>query len=232
MPRIKLILVAQTDADTGLLGLVIEGMRGAMGEVNSATEGLLIAHDVIEHVNGIDRIGSIDDELEALGAIWYVRGRHGELNRNGSGSVYSLEENVASDVTRMYRDHICGDAYINYNVGRMPRKVEDDNALHDILSAAHRTYLGEFDDSDGSRYLAKASWDKYSMLALARMRVGYRKARQRWERHGRHAANNAFWAIAEAVEYAAKHPEFEGMRYVLRYNSATGDASCTEQYEE
>lgn len=227
--RIKHTLIAQRDAETGELGLVIEGMRGMSGEVNSATEGLLIAHDMIEHVNGVERIGSIDDELEALGAIYYVRGQHGQLNRNGVGAMYTIEENISGDVVRMYRDHACG-AYVSYDVRRMPRAVEHDEALQDVLRYAESNYLGEF-DTDMKAH-ARKHWPAYARLALARMRVGYRKARRKWEKLGRYAANNAFWAIADATQSACKSPEFEGMRYELSYDSSTGDAFCVETVEK
>ena len=43
-------------------------------EVIPARTGLLLAHDVIEHVNGFKVLGTKWDEVEALGAAYYVRG--------------------------------------------------------------------------------------------------------------------------------------------------------------
>jgi hypothetical protein len=230
MPKFNVTLVARRDEETGVVGLVIEGLRPTDGEVNSASEGLLIAHDLIEHVNGIERIGSIDDELEALGAIWYVRGQHSDLSRNGVGSAYSAEENIASDVTRMFRDHFYG-AYVEY-VGLRTKASDADEGLQEIMRHAERSYLSEFDDSE--RTEARAKWAEYAALCMHRMRTGYRKARAKWERYGRFAANNAFWEIAEAVEPHAKHCD-EGQTFKLTYNSnAQGRdrAQCVEVYEE
>jgi hypothetical protein len=36
-----------------------------------------VAHDVLEHINGPDKIGSVEDELEAIGAKWFTRGYPG-----------------------------------------------------------------------------------------------------------------------------------------------------------
>ncbi len=230
MPRIKVNLISARDDDTGDIGLVIQGLQPTSGKVNSAREGLLIAHDLIEHVNGIEQIGSIDDELEALGAIWYVRGQHHELNRDGSGSHSTTYEHIASDVTRMFREHICGSA-VSYDLHT--RACEADESLEHILRAADSTYLGDVNDDEITE--AKGKWAAYRAACLHRMRTGYRKAKGKWAKHGTFAGNNAFWEIAEAVQPYARNCEFEGQQFTLTYNSnaASGDrATCVEVYED
>ena len=227
MPRMKtVILEAFRDESTGELGLGLLDMPRDQN-TNAANDGLLIAHDLIEHVNGPEQIGSIDDELEALGAIWYVRGQHGELRRDGIGSHYSVEENIASDVTRMFSDHVRGGQDVSYEPLRT-RPCDADEALASILDYADSLYLSEFNEDEYEE--ARRRWGAYRAVALHRMRLGYRKARRKWEKRGRYAANSQFWAIAEAIDRAAKHPEFEGMRYKLRYGN--GEAYCKEDYEE
>ena len=221
-------LVAQTDDMTGILGLAIEGLSQSQGETNSASEGALIAHDLIEHVNGIKAIGSIDDELEALGAIWYVRGQWGDLTRNAVRSMYSVEENIASDVTRMFRDHVDGGQHVSY-VNLNSKPVQADDYLQTILECADKTYLGEFNNDEDERTKAVEAWAAYRTVALKRMRRGYAKARRRWEKHGHYAANNRFWSIAEAVEPYCK-PEYEGQRFKLSYDK--NGACCDEVYAE
>lgn len=220
-------LEAFRDEQTGELGLGIVGVsRG--DQTNAASSGDLLAHDLIEHVNGLARIGSIDDELEALGAIWYVRGQHGELNRDGRGSMHSVESNIASDVTRMFVDWQNGaDLLINCT----PRtcKCDADEALQEILAHADRTWRGEFSDNDAEEiYRRPRDWQRYRRHALALMRIGYRKAYRKWERLGSYAANSQYWAIAEACDREAKSPEFEGARYTLRYGN--GEAFLEQDY--
>jgi hypothetical protein len=230
MPRMHVVtLEAFRDESTGELGLGIVGMPRDE-TTNAAGEGLLIAHDLIEHVNGAERIGSIDDELEALGAIWYVRGQHGELNRTGAGSRYSIEKNIASDVVRMFRDHLLGSQWVDYANLNRTRPCDADEALLCVLEHAERDYIGEFNDDAEERRQARDAWPKYRRLALHRMRTGYRKARRKWEPRGRYAANSQFWAIAEAVDKHAKHVEIEGQRYTLRWGY--GEAYCEETYDE
>ena len=217
-------LEAYKDDETGILGLTIIGVP-RNGYTNAASEGALIAHDLIEHVNGLSHIGSIDDELEALGAIWYTRGQWGDLNRDGRGSMYSPEENIASDVVRMFRDHVDGGQHVSYAPFRT-HAVNADSALECILEYADKSYLGEFSDPD-SIYEAKNIWPAYREIAFKRMRRGYAKARRRWEKEGRFAASNRFWAIAEAVQPYC-NPDFEGQRFILRYNK--NFAHCEEDY--
>lgn len=223
-------LEAFTDSETGILGLGIVGAPRHEG-MNAASEGLLIAHDLIEHQNGLAAIGGIDDELEALGAIWYVRGQHGQLSRDGSGSHYTLTENIASDVVRMFRDYAFG-AY----VAAQPRSghVYHESDLQQILTDADDSWRGEVDGDDEyirSRHGINVGelWAAYRRIALARMRIGYAKARRRWERRGRFAANNRFWETAEAVQPCCK-PEYAGQRFKLTYSK--NGADCEEYYDE
>lgn len=220
----RITLEAFKDDNTGEIGLGLLGMP-RHDDTNAAMEGLLIAHDLIEHQNGADKIGGIDDELEALGGIWYTRGRHCDLNRNGRGSHYTIPENIAGDITRMFTDHIDGAAYVHYATLRT-RPIDIDHDLQCALEAADATYLSEFDDD--SRKNAREAWPKYRALALHRMRIGYRKAWRRFEKRGRFAANSQFWAIAEAVDGAIKHGELhEGARFTLSYGN--GEATCYQQ---
>lgn len=222
------ILEAFRDDNTGEVGLGFAGVA-RHDEMNAASEGLLIAHDLIEHVNGLAAIGGIDDELEALGGIWYVRGQHGELRRGfDRASIYSIAENIAGDVTRMFRDWVYQDCpQMKYLP--VTRAVTAEQDIADTLEASDESYLDNFDDDQKAE--ARSKWPAYRAEALVRMRAGYSKARRKWERHGRYAANTQFWAIAKAVDDAIKFGDmFEGSRFTLRYGD--GDASCEQRWEE
>lgn len=223
--RRTVVLEAFKDESTGEIGLGVVGMPRDE-TINAVTDGLGIAHDLLEHVNGPEHIGTIDDELEALGALWYVRGQHGQLRRDGVGSFYSIEENIASDVTRMFRDHIDGGAHINFNLPRT-RPCDADEALDTVLDCSAEQYLSEI--SDEAKDEAVKVWPQYRALCLARMRTGFRKVSRKWACKGRLAANHQFWAIAEAVSPYARRPEFEGQQFQLTYGG--GAASCEEIYE-
>ena len=98
-----IIMTVKTDHNSGELAYFFgehPNMRSSMDGIHS---GQLAAHDLLEHVNGLDSIGSIDDELEALSGVWYVRGQSGRIN-----NYYSAEENIASDVTNLARYYMNG----------------------------------------------------------------------------------------------------------------------------
>lgn len=221
-------LEAFRDESTGEIGLGVVGMPRDE-TTNAATHGLTIAHDLIEHVNGPERIGTIDDELEALGAIWYVRGQHGELRRDSIGSMYSVEQNIASDITRMFRDWFyAGRPQMSY----LPRTraTPADDAIACILNCADDSWRSELDEEE--RHAASDAWNAYRAECFVRMRTGYRKARRTWERYGSYAANTQFWAIAEALNDICKRmgEGHEGARFTLRYGK--GDATCEEAFDD
>lgn len=212
-------LVIYTD-ENGTLGWGLTDMPH--DDTTNSGDGLQIAHDLLEHVNGPGLIGTIHDELEALGAIWYVRGQHGELRRDGAGSRYSIAENVASDVVRMFCEHYHG-ADMVYDDKRT-RAVEHDDELGETLAAADAMWRAELDSPGNAN--AATHWQRYRKEALARMRTGYRKARARYEARGRYAANNLFWGIVQAIADAGE--TYEGQRFTLRYGfDAQGNASAT-----
>jgi hypothetical protein len=225
-------LIAFRDEMTGELGLGVKGIDTTDEALNSATEGLVIAHDLLEHVNGLEAIGSIDDELEALGGIWFVRGQNGELRRDHIGSAWTIHENIAGDLQRMFRDYFYG-APVD-TTPRRTRPIDCDEELREIIFAAEHgrmNCLSEIDDED--RTEAQKLIKPYLAAALARMRTGYRKASRRF--HGSAlTAYDLFWAIAEAVQPYCKHVEYEGQRFTLTYGlrASTGVpyAFCDEDY--
>ncbi len=218
-------LVSFTDSMTGTLGLGISTMP-RNDETNASVDGLLIAHDIIEHVNGAKHIGSIDDELEAMGALWYTRGQWGDLRRDGRGSRFTPTESVASDLTRMFRDYFHG---VTLNKATVTKPTDLDDDFIEIIARATEDYASEVDEEEHEEQ-AKV----YNNVCLSRMRMGYRKAKNKYEKHGRHAANNLFWAIAECMEKPVKHISHEGQQFKLNYGfDSNGDAyaHCDEMYE-
>lgn len=217
------------DQSTGIVGLILAEMP-QNEDTNAASEGLLIAHDILEHQNGAKFIGSIDDELEALGGFWYVRGQHGELRRDGRGSMYSVHENVASDLSRMFLDHFEGDYYVS----KAPRtcKHDNDDAFNDIINYALEQIPGELDSYfDHVEY--KLALSNYKKACLARLRIGYRKAYNRFDKYGRFFANDLFWAITKATDGYCKNAEYPGQEFILEFGSykhGKAWARCEEFY--
>lgn len=224
------ILEAFEDISTGLVGLGLQDLRNR-DDNNAAHAGLLIAHDLIEHVNGTHNIGSIDDELEALGGIWWVRGQWDDLNRDGVGSAYTVHENIASDITRMFRDFFYG-SHVNTTPPRT-KACDADDDFKEIIECAMRDILDEIDEDDKGLAIRKRK--EYLRVCVPRMRIGYRKCRDRFKGYSKPMANTLFWEIAEAVDPYAKHCEFEGQQFELVYGidrNGRAFARCEEKYQE
>lgn len=223
----KIILVAREDDELGGVGLGFKAVPASAG-LNPAADGLLLAHDLVEHVNGVHEIGTIDDELEALGGIWYTRGQWGEMRRDGSGSMYTPEQNIAADASRMFRDFFYG-AAANLTPLRT-RATDHDDSFAEILACVAQEALGELDSDEDMGEAAK-KLAAYLAICMPRMRTGFRKAAAKFEKHGHFAANNLFWEIAETVAPYCKCAEV-GQEFALRYGFKDGSAyaNMTEIY--
>jgi hypothetical protein len=212
-------LMARSDDYDNDPGFMLKDMPSYEGAMADRGDGLLIAHDVTEHVNGIKNIGPVWDELEAVGGIWQVRGRHGDLATPNSRSLYSPAQNVASDVSRMIQD------WEGYNgPGSMNTRAHlYDDDFRDILQHARKQILAEGLDKD-----VIDTMEEYLNLALQRMRTGFNKAQKR---HGdRFRGFDMFCRIRDAVAAAYKMIEWEGQEFVLSYSWQ--EARVTELYLE
>lgn len=215
------------DEEYGSWGIGIVGVTRKRG-MNAATEGLLLAHDLVEHVNGLHVIGSIDDELEALGAIWFTRGHLGDLRRDSRGSAYTPEQNIASDVVRMLRDAYLAEDDVTLTPLRT-RSCEADDAFELIVQYAREDMRAELDPEPGDTEWQPFA-ESYMRCVVPRLRVGYRKARRMYGDFYR--ANDLFWTIADAVDGVCKKAERlfgEPMR--LHYGFRDGTAVVTLERE-
>lgn len=201
----KTYLIVHRDRETGELGFLPEGVR-LMDYPMVATQGLLVAHDLIEHQNGPRAIGGLWDELEALGASWWVRGQFNDLSRNGVGARYSPEENLGSDVANL--SAIWEDLELSLATPPTTRAGDYEDGLQGIIEAAVK------DARDNDRPMDP----EFRRAAIHWMRSGLRKARRRWR--GRAiTANRTFWDIAQAVDRVINEIEYEGQRFLLARRS-------------
>lgn len=214
-------LIAKTDHETGELGLMVAGTP-VISYPMVAHEGRLIAHDILEHQNGLGSIGSVGDEVEALGGVWFIRGQFSDLSRDGYGSMYSPEENLAADLTNLARIYHDG-VPLRVDV-KNTKTTDDDESFEEMISIAKRDVLRELDGCEiDHKRLAE-----YFSACLDLLRTGYRKAARRFG--SAHRANSLFWAVAQAVEPYARHVEHEGQEFRLSYGN--GSASCQEVFED
>jgi hypothetical protein len=189
-----------------------EGFMADRGDV-------LLAHDIVEHQNGLASIGPIWDELEAMGGIWHARGQWGDMM---TPSQHSPQVNCASDITRMARDLVNAVSPRDFDTLRrapVTRPSLYDEDFLEILDIARRDIPAEIEDLE-----TDFDVEEYLADALGRMRIGFRKCERRFS-YSRFASYEQFKAISEAVKAAAPDIEFEGQRFRLGW----GQGKCEIQ---
>jgi hypothetical protein len=208
-------LIARIDSQTGELGYLIKGTPIIQYPM-VATESILIAHDLLEHVNGLSNIGSLDDELQALAGVWFVRGQHSYLRPDAR---HSPQDNIASDVLNMARIYNDG---VNFRT-KVPhtKKCSEDETFKEIIQTAQLNILDELDSED----INHSRLDVYFKACLHYMRAGWSKVQRRFKRYSSNQfyANTLFWEIQKTLE-SFMQPEYEGQELDISINYA--DCSC------
>lgn len=211
MKHIKLL--ARHDEETGDIGFVVEGLYGA-GSANR--DGVQFAHDILEHQNGIRAIGSMWDELEAIGAIWHVRGRWGDMCSD-YGSSENAYHHLGAELSFRFQEWEEDEWIPIKNRVAFTRPCDDEKDIVACLEQGRKMILADKDSymlgSNMDTFLAHM--DRYMKLAHERMRIGLRKAIRR---HGPGpAAYDQFVAIRDAVREAVPSLDYPGQRFTLSY---------------
>lgn len=197
---IKHVMHYTEDQNTGEMGLSF-GLDIDYPSV--ATEGLLVAHDLIEHVNGLDRIGTIADELQALSGVWLTRASHGTLRRDNIGSAVAPDDNVWADVQNMGVMVWCQAARL---VMRDHNTIEDPYDSHDWAECFFDN-PGEFADFIEGECSERPpeSWvlDYFSTVKY-HLILGEIAWREKFavaiDRFGEYSIHSFFWDVADAVQ--------------------------------
>ena len=211
-------LYAQEDREYGGMGLSF--FERAPAGSNAFTEGRTLAHDIVEHQNGLKAIGSIGDELEAMGGIWHARGRWGDMSRSNFGGMFSAEQNIGSDLMNMARLYY-DDVPLRRKVPTTREHYQDD-AFMEAIRYGKDLLRKEF---DGDIPADPEYWD----ACLHFMRTGYMKAVKRF---GDQAfSNSMFWNIAQAIDETVRFEHLQGYeRFRLEYTA--NDVRFWEVHEE
>lgn len=185
-------------------GLIADGVRSWLDATNSPD---MIAHDLLEHVNGLSAIGTVHDELMALGAVTVVR-----------SNTYAVEV-MARETGRQ----ILQCTRLGSRNGRPAKWLpvsdaerELPNFYNDSLLVAMAYTAPDFMTHD-TAFVSKCAAD-----ALHYLRRGQRLALERFGSPD--AARMQFDAIIEAVRPYAKNPR-KGDEFQLEYGD--GHATCT-----
>lgn len=212
-----LTLRVSTDLDMGDQGFEIEGMHQFHDKFVGST-GIIVAHDIVEHVNGLGAIGTIGDELMALGGIWRCRGRWGDIARGTVGSALSGEQYVAGEIPMLYHRFREGTpirrkipTFSAFQPGMTGAIAEDLAVFEGILETAKPMVRGNWDD-DWDYH----SWTEFCEKAVPLMQAGAIKFTKRWGDDL--IGNSQFWAIHDEVEAVIQdHKLFDGQIWTLGY---------------
>lgn len=217
-------MVVREDQETGELGLMFSDCP-VISYPMVANEGLLVAHDLLEHVNGLDKIGSIDDELEALGVVWFVRGAYGVLRRDNTGSRFSPDESIASDVLNMARIYNSG---VEFKTD-IPT-IGQNSYMYDVAVEICEIARNQIEVEIGEEDLNQDRIDFYLESSVAYMVAGYEKASAKYKQF---EVNQLFWNIAECIDEHLKKAElFENQEFILTVDYEELTSQFAPFYEE
>lgn len=188
----------------GELGLTLKDIRKT-DWIFASTSGILIAHDIIEHQNGPHNIGTMNDEFQALGGIWFVRGELSQWDDHR----FSSEARLANELTSLaiYYEDLKLEPWSGTRVKPL---VEDFEEIFEALT-----------DHEEFRELQPAMRHRFLNEAMLHMNIGYAKAKRRFI--DQYRAYDLFYAISETVDDLLRYCDlYEGSEFRLGYGD--GDA--------
>jgi len=220
-------LVVREDDATGETGFVISSLPNIDDMPSVANDPYLIAHDLIEHVNGSHNIGGIGEELQAMGGIWNTRGKLCDMRRNNTEIGNDSIGNVARDITEMLRRFLSGEPL----QCTVPPVKESDYSedLDEIWNKTSEDIKHELDEDERAPDLiATFKTAFYSLFEL-----GLEKHVAQYG--GGFMANNLFYSIViELEELDMANPEpWDEIEIVIDYDEVEATAGILEpMYEE
>lgn len=223
------MLTARYDDATGNIGLACNGLPQSDDEPMVANSGVLIAHDLIEHVNGLKRIGSIHDELQALGAVWFTRGNWGDIRRDRHTDINSYAA-IGRDVEQLAVKFVQRrDEDLTKGTPKRTKRDHIQDELDECIKEGMKAAAAELAHYDGGEHDYEDELARFSEVAGRLMRMGYDKIARKYET-GLHA-NTLFWSIAEAVDSGLSAELYEGERFKLRFDQ-TGNNEFDTTFEK
>ena len=205
-------IIYTLDRCNGEYGLLLKGLANSYTYPSTTNQGIIIAHDLVEHQQGIKSIGSVGDELIALGGVWRVRGDSGML---GIDSYYSPEENLSRDVVNLAESYLIG-VPLREDTNKYYR-TSTSEWIECVSELSKKTLRDHYDYSEVevSKYLDKA---KYLMSK------GYRMASRRFQNCD--CAYSLYSDIACAID-EIKYPE-EYQEWEIQYSFTSREVSLKE----
>ena len=189
----------------------VEDAEG-LGITADGGEGYLIAHDILEH-NDESEVGGVANELEAIGAMWYVRGEAADFRR---------DMRMSSDPYQVLVNDLL--TIVRYALIEVEDAVECEEPDYDFIHVRNecaKSVLKEFHDNEISSEERKLL-SKFLRLAPHHMQNGYDWARKHY---GDIDVNTMFHDMAEDI---ANMMSLDTYEFTVTYDTQTGEHSVDE----
>jgi len=209
----KLIVVE--DVDFGGLGLKFEEKYKFCNGRFSAQDGIILAHDIVEHQQGPAKIGTIGDEMIALGGVCLARGMWGDLRRDIKNTVFTPAQNIAGDIINMSELYFLQN--IPFRQKLVKSRCEDQSDLVDDVIEEAREALKLEDYWEYEDHIpTQDKLDSYLEDCRTYMLHGVKLAIRRFG--SGHLAYDVFWDIEQATSECLSYIELAGQKFTLSYD--------------
>jgi hypothetical protein len=212
----NLRLRAVEDDEYGYIGLKFVIPHKFCNGRFTIQSGAVLAHDSIEHQQGTQKIGSIGDEMIALGGICFTRGQWGDLNRNNHGSIFSTEESIAFDLHGPMANLYFEDG-VPFRQKLVKSRDDDPTDFVDsVIECARENWVDRYEPYDEADVLNQEQIDSYLEACRTYMLHGAKLAERRYP--SAMMANALFWEIERVTSKLIDQIEYEGQEFVLSYD--------------
>lgn len=209
---------------SGELGFLRDGCDN--GYIRASFDPYTLTHDLIEHVNGAEPMGGIEDEIEAIGAAWFTRGQWGNYQINFRiDPLQGLKNDIAliieeivnlSEEDDLFLLSECSNNYIDkwegFAADCEPLLIESLENYNDELSEEQKeNIINEF-----------TKW----------FCSGIEKISQRYDDDTGITCNNVFYQVREAINALISENNFyERQEFTIYYDADSCEIIDNEQQE-
>lgn len=161
-------------------------------------EGIGVAHDLLEHRKGDS--GSMEEEMMAFGAIYYVRGE-----TFFADTPYPMAKHLASDFPNFHRNYVGGGRSGPLTNPGSTHRLDDwiEDSITNMTRWAERLVQAE--------QCCRSGWIDHPHVR-GWIRKGYRAAKQRYKHVQPYELPYLFKRIEEGVDKLLRRPLMEGFR--------------------
>tara|TARA_B100000749_G_scaffold249593_1_gene214208 strand:+ start:4353 stop:5009 length:657 start_codon:yes stop_codon:yes gene_type:complete len=201
---------------SGQVGFILTALSRFENPIVDFGSGEMIAHDIVEHVNGVDAIGTLEDELTALGAMFAVRVENKYLSEEKfAGMYYELFE------------HFKKNAHVLDDLEKATSTPDAGDSVKDALTVAVSAIKDEYglvsSESEEKLFLT------FSRAAVQLGLAGYQKLTDRFATFDKPRAQALvlFKQIENAVQSvkSAADDEIIGAKFALKIDNTSATIS-------